>query len=386
MSNMKYKSLYIILLNLALVLATVSLISLLGKKNLAMPDGLARTTNRFLDLSENLELITKSPDKTNFFIGSSVWEFFLDTNQFDHVLSKKGLSESSYNLSFRGMIGASQYALVSNLKNSDALRNKKINSVIFEFAPASMAAPFINLRKRMIEVMYTGIFLNDQVEKDFVTTDLPFWISYKLMQAFDLQEFNVIWRHKLTLRATGNKENIKKALSLENFWRSEVFSEKQAWNLSAKGLNNWNLPESRVEFDKVDEMMHAPDKWHEMIRGYKAGMGIGGEGFRLDQTTFDMFVRSINLSKKFSNKQYIVLLPMAPDYQKAADRTINYEEMFKRIYLQTGIKVIDMRKMLPLTNEDFMDALHMKRDKLNQFLELLANQYANIERTNEPHL
>lgn len=381
---MKNKSLYLILINLILVLATVSAISLLAKKNLPVFSGLTRSIERFEGLNKNLVEIIEANENVNFFLGSSAWEFFLNTDHFDRELSKRGLKEASYNLAFRGMIGASQFALVSNLKNNEVLKKKKINSMIFEFAPAAMATPFINFRKRMIESLYTNIFINDQVELDFLKSDPAFWVSYRIMLALDLQNIHSLWRHRLNLNATRKKDKTKKTLSLENFWGSEIFEEKDAWNPSTKGLNNWNLPESQAEFEKAYDVLHEPVKWKEMLRGYKGGFGINGEGFRLNQTAFDMFIRSVNLSKDFSKKQFIVLLPLSPDLQSSADQSVNYSELSREVFRRTGIEVIDLRNKLPLSNADFMDAVHMKREKLDQFLEIFATLY--IERSNEPRL
>lgn len=372
---MKAPNFYVILLNILITFTLVFFTGIYFKDKMPLTTR-QKSKERFELFLEYLPQIQGHSEQATLFIGTSIFEYFLDPRYFDEQMRHLGVKSESYNVAFEGNLGLGMLALVSRLNDEFKVSNKKVKNIVFELSPVSLNQKFYNRHNLMMDIGNPDVFMNISTWQNMFIKK-PAATSYLYINSL-LPPFNWLYLPVFT-NFLSNKSQFKKSVrfaGIANVWSNPSFYERPQWNISTRGLVNWNLPHSKKEFDHLYEQLHQEDHWQEMIGQYRRGNGLF-KRFSYEENLISLYIDSVNIAKNYAENIYIVNLPYAPTFQKYVDMYVDQAYLIKRIKSETGISVLDLQKSLELENKDFMDAMHLTTNTLNQFLDILVKKISN---------
>lgn len=327
---------------------------------------------RFKEFMFNIDIVTRNSRSKTLFLGTSVFHYFLDPEFFDSRMRELGVDSQSYNLAFAGMMGTPKLAFVQRIAHEFEIRDAKFKTSIIEFSPVSYASAFYERHRESLDVWSPRIFLNSASWIDLFFEDPRLaslmWVD-EWLRPFDI--FSLRGLNKFFVVRTYNPNRFWEGVAA--LWFKDIFIEKHRWNIQRRGLANWNLPQTREEFDRAIAEIHSPQNWSKLVENAHRFLRFD-RGFAISERMFDFFLESVRQAKRFSREVYVVVPPYAPDLQVLANRNVNYEYYIDRIQTETSVKVLDGRKILQLSNNDFADFMHLNHAAMARFGNALANQ------------
>jgi hypothetical protein len=358
---------------------SISLLNVFGyySEKLNVPvNSRSKLKKRLEYLLQSWPAIIKNPNKTNIFIGTSVFQYFLDPRVYDEELLKFGIEMRSFNLAFEGNIGIGLTSYVYRLNSECEKNNVLFDTVFFEIIPSAENKKFFHSHQNMIEIGNPDVFLDKNTWTKLFFKD-P--ISSIYLSFSNLAQ-PLRWEYLMYSLITSKKidPNLRKFAGITNFWSLPYFYEKPEWNIKTAGLVNWNFPESRTKFDEAMNFVHSPEQWSIFLKEYVNGNGIS-KNFKYEENLIDQYIQAINSSKKFAKQVIIIKLPTAPSFQALVDQYVNEEYMLNRVRKETGVKILDYTKIGQFTDNDFADPMHLRKETMNYYLKILAKDISNIK-------
>lgn len=338
----------------------------------------AKLNNRFDYIMQSWPEISKNPNQTTLFIGTSVYQYFLDPRVYDEEIQKYGYAMKSYNLAFQGIIGIGLTSYIHRLRAESEKNNTKFDTAIFEIIPSAESKKFYNTHRNIIEIGNPEVFMNPTTWKKLFFTD-PISALYL---SFVKHVRPLAWNHliKSVLTAKKFRPRGDKFAGITSIWSQPQFYEVPEWNILTAGMVNWNRPESDAEFEKTMEAVHKPERWNTFLKEYIAGNTVSKD-FSYEENLIRFYIQAINESKKFAKHVYILKLPTTPSFQKLVDQYVDEGFMLNQVHKETGVKIIDYTRIGHFTDDDFADPMHLKQDTMNFYMRNLAKDIAEIKKS-----
>lgn len=331
-----------------------------------------KNNKRFNHMMASWNLISKDPDTTTLFLGTSIFQYFLDPRVFDSHYVKADPASNSFNLAFEGNVGAGTLAFINRLKTESKSKDVKFNQTIFELCVSCLNKRFYNNHKSFIEISHPKIFLDRKAWRSLFISDPLTAIYLQSIQLFSPFDWIYMFFDKRSPKFPG----------VAGVFSRKDFYERPEWNIATKGLTNWNFPQSKEEFYRFLEELHSEEKWKEAVNGYVRGNNITNS-FAYQESLIQDYIDAVNTAKSFSSNVYIVKLPHTPSFQKIVDQYVDENYVMSRIEKRTGIKVFNYTKRLNLTDDDFADPMHLKQDTMNEFLSILSEDISKSKNQRE---
>ena len=350
-----------------------------GGYYLAAPtNGRSKLKKRFEFLMQSWPEISKNPSQTHLFIGTSIFQYFLDPRVYDSELAKYELPIKSYNMSFQGNVGIGLRSYMQRLKSESEKNNVVFDTVIFEIIPSAESKKLYQSHRNGIDIGNPEVFMNTQTWKElFLTDPISGIYLYFVNEIRPLEWGNLI---NSFLNFEKFRPRVIRFAGIANFWSLPQFYEKPEWNIETAGMVNWNRPDAAVEFDETMKFVHTPEQWKVFINEYIKGNSIT-KYFSYEEYLIDFYVQSINIAKNFSKHIYILKLPAAPTFQTLVDQYVNEEYMLDRVRKETGVQIIDYTRIGNFTDNDFADPIHLKNETMNFYIKNLAKDIAEIKKS-----
>lgn len=327
-----------------------------------------RFQRRFEDALENMAKISEDSGKTNLFIGTSLWHFFMDPAGFDRAI---GQPSSSYNLSNAGMMGTALYIFMLRLKSEFDLKQMRVKAIFFEFNPMSYSYRFSEHRGFDLDyVLASGLYNNH----------LWYTLASKHpLKAVDLLFNNSVrpfnrWRFppiRFLVAKDGNETQALDSGTVPNSWMRPPFVESAAWLLEQRGLYNWNRPAAEEAFQEMRAKIH--EDWDHQLYTYAKRHGVD-QRFKIFKPAREAFEESVELAKTIADHVYIVVPPYSPSLQAEMEQNFKLDNLYNGLSRSTGVEVIDLSRALTLTNDDFVDPMHASRETVDLYLKALAER------------
>jgi hypothetical protein len=372
------RAILIIIFVFLMSLGLVELAGYYSSDRRAPTNGRSKLKKRFEYLLKSWPEITKNPNQTNLFVGTSVFQYFLDPRVYDEELAKYGISMKSYNMSFQGNIGIGLRSYMYRLKSECEKNNIVFDSVFFEIIPSAESKKFYKSHRNMIDIGNPEVFMDsDTWTKLFLTDPISAAYLYFVNQMRPLDWNNLV---SSFLASKKFHPRIARFAGIANFWSLPQFYEKPEWNIETVGMVNWNRSASSSEFDETMRFVHTPDQWNIFLKEYINGNTVSKD-FAYEENLIDFYVQSINIAKTFAKNIYIVKLPTAPTFQALVDQYVNEDYMLNKVYKETGVKIIDYTRIGSFTDNDFADPMHLRHETMNFYIKNLAKDIAVIKKS-----
>lgn len=361
------------LLIIAHVLAVLLAVRLISDSLYLVNRGLvSNVRGRFQSIIENMDRIKKDPPRTQLFVGTSPWHFFLDPVFFDAEMAAHGRDSVSYNLSFFGLVGSPMLTWMNRLR--DEFGGEKVQSVFIEFSPVALGTEFNVRRAPELDAVVSAIFANSQVWKNLFRADPQNAAMLMLNQT--IRPLN--WRHIPGLEYILPVERRRldadaDPMGMLYLWGNRAFNERPLWKLETRGLNNFNRPRAESEFQRVLSFLQTPEQAENAMAAYKRVFHANAD-FKFDPRAISNFIESVRSAQKFSGRVYLVWLPNSPPFEKLLTEHVPTAELIARIERETDAKIIDLRQAVPVTAADFVDPMHPSPETMKRFLNALASR------------
>lgn len=339
---------------------------------------LVKSEKRFKGLMENIDAIAADSNQKTLFLGTSIYKYFLDPREYDAKVKENGVDTKSYNLSFEGSVGSSIYSMTQRLRAEFLKRNARFKTVVFELSPACFNKTFYRNHRLMVDFTYPKIFLDDSTWQKMLIQNTPD-ASYLLLNQ-ELKPFN--WDFFPYRRFFGfAKAAPLKWPGIAGIWSHKAFYEVPEWNPETSGYVNWNLPHSEDDFNSMQDRLHEKENWDHMIFKYREGNGIY-PSFGFEPNLVKYYIEAVKEASQFAENVYLVILPYAPAFQRPVNKFVDKNYIISKMTNETGATVIDYTDALPVTDLDFADAMHLRKETMNRFLTLLAERIASDQKIN----
>lgn len=336
----------------------------------------AKLEKRFGGLLNNIDEIAQNSEKKTLFIGTSIYQYFLDPQYFDQQMKLNNVISKSYNLGFEGAVGSGFYSMIARLQGEFKKNGAHFKNIVLELSPACFNQTFYQNHKFVIDVTHPQIFMDTEAWLQMFLKNAPSAVCLLADQIFKPLNWEVLpYRSWLGF----GKYRKNEWAGIANLWSTPVFYERPEWNPQSAGLVNWNLPSSEKEFHDMLESMHQEKNWNYMIARYRFGNGIY-ENFSYESNLVNFYIEAVQLAEKMSDYVTLVILPYAPSFQEHVDRFVSQDYLIRRLSRETKAKILNYTRTLPSTNEDFADAMHLKKENMNRYLKLIADNLAKDQK------
>jgi hypothetical protein len=323
---------------------------------------------RFRGVVNSMPQILEHSDTKTLFIGTSIFHYFLRPDAFDESMANHGVKTTSYNMGFGGLMGPSYLALVNRL--FDEAKGNRFRAVVFEFSPVSLSRQFYESYKTELDLDFPAIFLSGPSLWRFAQRDPPsasWMLLNQTLQPFDWGKFGLFYRF-----IWGRERyQVGRMAGAPGLFQLPEYYEVPEWNATVNGRYDWNLARSASSFEQDVAEIHEPSQWRNMIQKYVTGHSLNSR-FKMDRGMLDATIQSVRVAKELATQRVVVILPYAPSFQILADKFVDYPGTISKIERETGVEVIDLRNVIPLTDEDFVDAMHPKFETMNKLMAIVA--------------
>ncbi|MFZ3230193.1 MAG: hypothetical protein WA160_08310 [Pseudobdellovibrio sp.] len=354
------------LISLVLTLVLTRTLSEVMKNSVPSHD---KVQKRFEALLQNISEISKDSNNKTLFVGTSIFQYFLDPSDFDEAMQSKGVLSKSYNLGFEGNIGSGTYAMMNRLETEFKSRNAHFKNIIFEFSPACLNKTFYNNHLFVIDIRHPQIFLDNQTWDKIFIQNAPaaaYLLTNQILKPLD-------WEFLSYRKLLGFADYKKKLPGVADAFSSKIFYEVPEWDIKSSGLSNWNLPKTTIEFENLIEDIHEVENWKSMIFRYRIGNGISSS-FSYEPSLVNYYIESVRAASRMADNVILVILPYAPSFQKSVDEFVDYEYLINKFSKETNAKIIDYRKSFSNTDNDFADAMHLRKENMKRYMNILGHE------------
>jgi len=328
--------------------------------------------SRAAQMLRHLPDVSKTPEATTLFFGHSIFQFFLNPMAFDNVYTKESMRSVSFNLAMTGNMGLGQFAQLLRMGGEFSSIKKKFRSSIFEFSPISYSREFHYREHFRLNYYQPRMFFSNSVFWELIKLD-PFMAIFMGVDYF----FRPVPHRMLfpysNWRALEMPILSGRWIGIMNLFDERRFFDKSAWSLDLRGARGWGLPATSADFEKALSSFHSPGVWQSVVDQYRRGLAIDAN-FKFDLRPIILFVSSLQIAKSFSQKVYVVVLPLAPLLDRHVNQFVDSEGIIDFVRAQSGVEIVDLRYAIPLQDVDFADPQHPRHETMNRLVKILAER------------
>ncbi len=330
---------------------------------------------RFYYIYKNFSDLFADTNRKIYFFGTSPTHYFLNPIHFDRDLKAKGIDRTSYNLGFAGIMGQGTLAFVDRIGEELKSRQQTIDTAYFEFTPLSYSSAFYSVNAENYDVLVPAIFYSSQSWSSLFQSSPIEALKVAFYQNVRPVDFRTVDVVADILNLNDFDPYNRKWIGMPSLWNRPEFIEHPAWRADLRGAYSWNFPASKSLFDKALATLAEPEEWQNTINMTARSNGVK-PGYRLKSEMLDMFIASVIEAKKFAKNVVIVKYPLSPTFEKRYNIFINQTELLDQIQKRTGARVIDLTNRLPVSDLDFADPIHPRHETMDQYLNILAEDYS----------